>query len=518
MDKNKFNFYKSPSNNKKYIYALVAVLALGSLTLSQLILPSNAKGYSFYSYYPSTSPYTSNSSYSYSSPYSYSNSYSSSPSASYTTQNSNYSNPYSSVYSGNPYSYSSNSNTLSSYSSYYSPYSSYSYSNPYTSYSQPSYSYGNYNSSPSYYQSGTQTTSQSNISQTQNASNSQANLTSLQASYPAGTLVPQFNIYTPYTHTKTAGHDYYLLDVKNDSQVKDWGVPFVASPGDVLTFSVYYHNGVIDSVAYNTILRVALPSGMNFSQNVTAYLWADNAGNATPSNPMTQSLPVSISVPAALEFIPGSVTWYPNQTDSRFNPPAPFLFGQTGDELIGQGLRVGDIVGCWEYSGYVNFKVRVGQPVPPDLQITKTGKNLSQNQYDWTDTVFARPSQRIAFLIKVQVNGGSIAKSVTLWDLLPNQMTYVPGTLTINGVSAGTYNNFGTGPTTTLNLGDIAPGQTLDVYFEANTRDPYVFPQGDTTIINTASVQAFNVSTKQDTATIIVKSICDPNESFPGSR
>lgn len=170
---------------------------------------------------------------------------------------------------------------------------------------------------------------------------------------------PKFNIFTPYTHTQTPNQDYYLLDVRNESKNTEFNDPINADAGDVLVLSVYYHNGVNGTTAQNTKIKIVIPTDSGTQLIPKAYLWADNAENATASNPLSETATINVPAPSKLQFISGSVAWYPNQRDWRADSPLPPLSGQSGDEIIFGGLNIGDIVGCWEYSGYVNFKVRV---------------------------------------------------------------------------------------------------------------------------------------------------------------
>ena len=106
---------------------------------------------------------------------------------------------------------------------------------------------------------------------------------------------PRFNIFTPYTHTQTYNKDYFLLDIKNETQNSNWNTSASANAGDTLVYSVYYHNGVNETTAINTKLKVALPTNNGTSLTSTGYLWADNAENATASNPLTQTATINVS-------------------------------------------------------------------------------------------------------------------------------------------------------------------------------------------------------------------------------
>ena len=328
-------------------------------------------------------------------------------------------------------------------------------------------------------------------------------------------LNPRFNIFTPYTHEQTEGHDYYLLDVKNNTQGTSWGSYFVAQPGDVLTFSVYYHNGVLNTVAGNTTLKVSLPqNGDSYYQNVTAYLWADNAENATPANPMTQSLTIRLASQTSLQVIDGSVKWFPNQKNSS-DPPTPLPYGQNGSELFGAGLRIGDILGCWEYSGFVNFQVKVLEQIPPpppptlDLSISKQVKNISNGQTFYSETTSADPGDQVSFQIRIQNTGNGALNNLYFHDSLPYYLNYNAGSATIDG------NNLSDSFITTgVNIGSLGVGNSHTIVFTASVSSS----ASNQTLINTAYARADRVSEKNDSATVYVNQIIPPQGNLNLSK
>lgn len=312
---------------------------------------------------------------------------------------------------------------------------------------------------------------------------------------------PRFNIFTPYTHNQEYNRDYYLLDIKNDTQAGSWNDPISANPGDVLTFSVYYHNGVNGTTAHNTKIRVSIPSTTGTQIISTAYLWADNAENATAANPFTETGTVNISSPQGLEYIPGSTRWFPNQADWRSASPTPFPFGQSGDEIVGPGVNIGDIIGCWEFSGQVIFKVRVSSanPVSPNLAINKTAKNITKGEINWFESTNVDPGDRIAFSIRIDSIGGVAATNVIVSDTLPSGLSYISGSTKVdnNYVSDGIIDNG-------INIGNILNGQFKTVTFEASVASEPSFSSGVTYLTNYGYAKADNIPAKSDTAQVIV--------------
>jgi len=309
---------------------------------------------------------------------------------------------------------------------------------------------------------------------------------------------PRFNIFTPYSCTLEFNRDYFVICVKNDTKGTDYATTVSADPGDILTFSVYYHNGVNSTIATNTKLKASIPSLTAQTQTVTGSLWADNAENATPANPLSFSNTVNISSPQTLQFISGSAQWFPNQKSPLSDAPTSFLFGQSGNEIVGSGINVGDIEGCWEFSGMVNFKVKVSQVVQnADLAITKTVKNLTKNDFSFSKSTTASQGDRLAFSLKVDSTGNAAAQNVTVSDSLPFQLSYIAGSTKVDGSSVSDGITSGG-----INLGSMNQGSSRNVTFEAT-----VNANTNITVTNTGLVMANNVSQKQDTATVCIVGI-----------
>jgi len=309
---------------------------------------------------------------------------------------------------------------------------------------------------------------------------------------------PQFNIFTPYALTQTYNQDYYLLSAKNDTQATPWTTSLSANAGDLLTFYLYYHNGVIPSQAYNTTARVALSSGQSTSQNVIAYLWADNTTNATPSNPLTQSLPVNLSSSQTLQYVSGSARWYPNQTDWRSSAATAFPNSQSNDQLFGSGIKLGTIQGCWEYSGAIVFQARVGNQQQilgsSNLSIGKTVRNTTSGQGYYSDFINASGNDRLMWQLQIQNTGNANASNVFIYDTLPSYMSYISGSTRVDGgyVSDGITSGG-------INVGSLSSGVTRTITFETYVNSSSYSNQ---TLTNYAYVRADGISERNDTAVV----------------
>jgi uncharacterized repeat protein (TIGR01451 family) len=316
---------------------------------------------------------------------------------------------------------------------------------------------------------------------------------------------PRFNIFTPYVHSQTANRDYFLLDVQNSTQGTNFNSFVFANQGDILNFSIFYHNGVGGTVANNTMVRISFPSASASSQTVTAYLWADNADNATQANPMTQSVSILMSQQASLEIISGSVKWFPNQASPLSFNTAPFVFGQTGSELFSSGLNLGGIQGGWEFSGMVNFQARVTNSSGANgLSISKTVRNVTSGQFGFNETVSANQNDLLEFQIQIQNTGNSTLNNVIVRDTMPFMLTYSGGSSRQNGnfVSDGITSGG-------INIGSLAPGNTATVIFQATITNSSSFSATDT-----AYVRADQMSERSDTATVFTSASSNTNTNL----
>ena len=152
--------------------------------------------------------------------------------------------------------------------------------------------------------------------------------------------------------------------------------------------------------------------------------------------------------------------------------------------------------------------VIVGSAPLPALNIVKLGKNLTQGQAIYADSIFAYPSDRIEFKITVTSTGSSIANNVAVRDILADRMTYV-GNLRIDGVFSG--GNIISG----INLGSMSPSQAKNITFEADIFSDVSFGYGTTNLVDTAQAWADLISQQTDTAIVNVTRTAPPPTS-PG--
>lgn len=234
--------------------------------------------------------------------------------------------------------------------------------------------------------------------------------------------VPAFN--------NIAGDQEFLQgwNVTRNSGISD---PVYANGGEEVGVIAYYHNTVEGSVARNTRLKITLPAGKAKEHVIKGQLSADNAQTVTGTiiNNTELGRPdftIYSSGETEVEFIPGSVRWYPDRAPT-VGDGATLPGNQDPNTLITTGINIGDIEGCFRFSGSVYFKVKlIGAPAGQAiLGITKDVRK-AHTEDAFIDQVTVNPGMLVEFRITVRnIDGAVSARELRVQDLLPAGFTYV---------------------------------------------------------------------------------------------
>ena len=202
-----------------------------------------------------------------------------------------------------------------------------------------------------------------------------------------------------------------------------------AQPGDTISIALYYHN-TGDTIANGTKLRIT--TGQNQGSTSTHTI----AGQVTSTSGGTASGSVSVTLPSAqtLEFIPGSVVWYNNGGSTQ-----SLLNGQSGSELFGSGLVVGNVENTWADQGSIRVQFRVGQAaLNPDVttgnatSVTNTAANLN-------GTIDNHNTASQTWFVYGPAGSLSTQTSVTNYNASNSVVTF---TRTISNLTPGTLYEF----------------------------------------------------------------------------
>lgn len=183
--------------------------------------------------------------------------------------------------------------------------------------------------------------------------------------------------YTCVNGNQCAGADHVVFDSFTNNPVVGDERPFFAGSlnganvqdrikvnnGDVIVLRAYVHNnadpnkiGTAAATAKNVKIKVLIPTAKQADQNLVAFISAANANPGTINDTMSLYGDQAFN----LEYVAGSAV-FTHKPDGK-NEVAEKL----NDTIVGSnGTYLGDIHGCFQYSGYVTLKVKVNMPTPP---------------------------------------------------------------------------------------------------------------------------------------------------------
>jgi uncharacterized repeat protein (TIGR01451 family) len=170
---------------------------------------------------------------------------------------------------------------------------------------------------------------------------------------------PLLNIW-PITESGADCTDLPLLAGRNLTR----GTGYVsaginASEGDIIRLRMYVHNGTVDypeNEAHNVMVHASVPNTRG-SATITAEAWANNADRITSAQ-KGGNVSVNMGSNEYLEYVSGSTQVY-----ERSHAVIP----GGSDSVVGSGMSLGNMRGCFEFLRQVTFEVRVKRdaPTPP---------------------------------------------------------------------------------------------------------------------------------------------------------
>ncbi len=301
----------------------------------------------------------------------------------------------------------------------------------------------------------------------------------------ASALNPKFNFLNG---------DYELLRGANSTAgEQDWHDPISGKIGDVISWNVYYHNGIEQTVAYNTTIQVGLPNTASTKLNLQGKLWADNADLVTDTSV------VNLNTAGKIRYIPNSTIWYKDGSKTPQSLP---------DGITEAGVNLGDILGCWPYAGFVVFQTEiVSSTVSIELDKKVGNSNEDPHTHNWYKENTAEANQTLAYRLYIKNTGNDTIQNLKVRDILPEHVSYISGStkaFTSQTGSGGQNLPDGIVTSSGINLGTYEPGDVNSGYVVFQVKIANLTNSGTYTLTNTAEAWADNVAKKQSTATTVV--------------
>lgn len=309
-------------------------------------------------------------------------------------------------------------------------------------------------------------------------------------------------------------------DERNFVRIKEATAPsstytdnIALQPGKEYELYVYYHNNASEifndaahnykGIAKDVKLRMEMPAVVKAGQTaaINGYI---SASNATPGT-VYDDAKATTTTDVALRYVPDSavITNFGKSNGSKL----PSTIMTTGAALGFDALD-GKIPGCNHFSGYVKLRIKA---VQPNFEVSKQVAKAGQTSFG--ETVAVNPGEKVDYKIKYQNTGSVQQDNVTIKDVLPAGVTYVPGTTHVsNSVTDNKWSKVNNDSVVAggLNIGSFAPGASGYVKFTATVNGDKLVC-GANTLVNKATANTQN-GAKSDTATVTVNKTCQPGK------
>ena len=275
----------------------------------------------------------------------------------------------------------------------------------------------------------------------------------------------------------------------------------VANNGEY-TVRMYVHNNAaanLNLVAQNVTAKFNVPTEAAKRVQIDGYL---SSTNASPTQIYDQAVFNSDSN-FSLQYKAGSAQYTNNVFTSGTSLP---------DTLVSSGAQLGydkmdgKIPGCFQYSGYVTFKVKA---VTSNFDVQKTVRINGAADTTFKESVAAKAGDKVDYQIYFQNTGGTQLQNVVIQDTLPKGVTYVAGSTYLHS-SDGTKQVADGVTAGGINIGGFAAGGDAYIKFTAtvnpSTNDLICGPN---TLKNVAKATT-SVGSKEDTADVTLNKTCAP--------
>ncbi len=310
--------------------------------------------------------------------------------------------------------------------------------------------------------------------------------------------------FNSITNNPSIGDERNFVGIRETTAANVWYDDMTVQQGKEYYVRMYVHNNAASSlnlVAENVTAKVNLPTTTGKSIRVDGFI---NSTNASPVEVYDHATFNSTSN-FNLAYVSGSLKYENNVFGPNGTALPESIFTSTGAKL-GYDKLDGKIPGCFEYSGYVTFKVKPQIAQTTNFTLKKLVSKHGANQ--WVENYTAQPSEKVDFALTYQNTGTVQHNDVTFRDTLPTGLNYVAGSTTWNNATqknVQTSDNLVNG--IGINVGSYAPPANAWIIFSATVDAKDKLKCGINTLINKGKVNTGGYAV-EDTATVTVDNKC----------
>lgn len=321
--------------------------------------------------------------------------------------------------------------------------------------------------------------------------------------------------FNSITNNSFYGDERNFVTIKDAANTANggWSDNLTVEQGKEYVVRMYVHNNAADNlnlVAENVRASASVPTTTGKSVSISGFV---NSSNANPTQ-VWDDVTLNAGQDFNLAYVPGSATFHNNSVGKAPQGVAlPDSIVTSAGALLGYDKLDGKIPGCYQYSGYVYFKVKPQFATPTtDFSISKQVRKDGATD-GFKESTAVNPGDTVNYRVEVKNTGTAALNNIVLKDQLPQGVSFVPGSAKIlNGnnqsgaVLAGGDNIVTSG----VNIGSYAAGTNAFVVFNAKVADNAQLPTcGPITLTNTASAQPEGQNPKSDTADVTTKKDCE---------
>jgi uncharacterized repeat protein (TIGR01451 family)/LPXTG-motif cell wall-anchored protein len=331
---------------------------------------------------------------------------------------------------------------------------------------------------------------------------------------------PTYTIEHPADHVtfnsitnnpEIGGDERDFVSIRESGSTGLWQDSVQVQPGKEYTVRMYVHNNAaanLNLVANDVTARFVLPVETGKSIKVDGSI---TSSNATP-NMVYDGATFTGGENFNLAYVANTLKFENNGFPNGTALPES-IFDNRG-ALLGYDKLDGKIPGCFQYDGYVSFKVKPQFASKNNFEMSKQVRK--EGETGWKETTNANPGDNVEFLIGYKNTGETNQQNVAVKDVLPTGLSYVAGSSNLrnptnpNGlkIDDNIIQQSGT------NIGGYLPGANAYVTFKAKVAANDTLPKcGNNTLINKAQV-IVDGGYKEDDASVVVPKECKPEAKY----
>lgn len=312
--------------------------------------------------------------------------------------------------------------------------------------------------------------------------------------------------FNSITNNPNIGDERNFVGIRETTASNVWYDNMKVQEGKEYYVRLYVHNNAATSlnesgkgVAKDVKAIVNLPTTTGKSIQVNGFI---NSSNASPTEVYDHAT-FTGDKDFNLSYVSGSLKYENNA--GTFSLPES-IFTNAGAKL-GYDKMDGTIPGCFQYSGYVTFKVKPQVAKTTDFTFQKKVSKHGANQ--WVENYDAKPGETVDFLLAYKNTGQVQHNNVTFRDTLPKGLSYVSGSTTWSNASKQNVKASDNITSVGINVGAYAPGANAYTIFSAKVADEKDLTCGVNKLVNKGKVNADDYALEDD-ATVTVPKECQP--------